>query len=115
MTAVRFLAYLFGLIFLIVGVLGFMPDFNPNGLLLGMFAVNDLHNIFHIVTGVIALVLAMDTIYSRTFFRIFGVIYIILGAVGFVMPNMMIMVMNTPDNILHLVLGVVSLLIGLIF
>lgn len=113
MSAVRVLAYLFGLVLLLVGVLGFMPAFTPNNLLFGYFAVNDLHNVFHIVTGVAALVLAMDTIYSKWFFRIFGLIYAAAAAVGFWHPDMMgMMTMNMADNILHTVIGIVSLFIG---
>lgn len=115
MSPVRVLAYLFGLVLLIIGILGFMPAFTPNGLLLGYFAINDMHNILHVVTGVIALVLAMDSIYSRWFFRIFGLIYLVIGVIGFWHPEMMgFMTMNGADNVLHTVIGVVALLIGLV-
>lgn len=113
MSAIRVLAYLFGLILLLVGVLGFMPAFTPNNLLLGYFEVNDLHNIFHIVSGVAALILAMDSIYSRWFFRIFGLIYAAAAIVGFWHPDMMgMMTMNMADNVLHTVIAVVALFIG---
>lgn len=117
MSGVRILAYLFGLVLLLVGILGFMPAFTPNHLLFGYFAVSELHNIFHIVTGVIALVLAMDAVYSKWFFRIFGLIYAVIAIVGFWMPDMlmnMMMPMNMADNVLHVVIAVIALFIGFV-
>ena len=115
MSAIRVLAYLFGLIFVSIGVLGFMPSYTPNGMLFGMFAVDDLHNLVHIFSGMVALILAMDSVYSRWFFRIFGLVYLVIGIIGLAMPDMMhMMAMNTADHGLHLGLGIVMLLIGIV-
>ena len=49
----------FGIVYLAVGVLGFIPGVTVataqpgQGLLLGIFAVNALHNIVHLVAGAI--------------------------------------------------------------
>jgi predicted Kef-type K+ transport protein len=44
--------------------------------LLGLFAVNGMHNLIHLATGIVALIVgfASDSA-SKIFFQIFGVIY----------------------------------------
>src|SRR5438132_3618228 len=42
-------ALLFGIVFLLIGILGFVPAVTPdNGMLLGIFHVNTAHNIVHL-------------------------------------------------------------------
>ena len=43
---------LLGVVFVVVGVLGFVPPLVPNGNLLGLFPVNAVHNLLHIALGV---------------------------------------------------------------
>jgi len=47
------LALTFGVILVLVGVLGFIPGITADGLLLGILHVNILHNITHLVTGLV--------------------------------------------------------------
>ena len=42
-------AVLFGVVFLLVGVLGFVPAAAPNQMLLGIFHVNAAHNGVHLL------------------------------------------------------------------
>ena len=86
---VRTAAILFGIVFLVVGVLGFVPacttDLNGNGMpmLLGIFHVNTAHNIVHLASGAVFLLCGMAGAgASRTFFRIFGIVYAIVGHPG---------------------------------
>ena len=112
----RILAVLFGIAFIFGGVAGFVPDFSPNGLLFGFFEVHPLHNVVHIVTGVIAIMAATKFKYTKLFFQIFGIIYTIVAIIGFVRSgDLYVMHVNTADNILHLVIGVVSLYLGFAF
>ena len=107
---------LFGLVLLLVGLVGF-----AKADLLGMH-LTTLHNIVHIATGLIALYLGFSGSYAaaRTFCLVFGVIYLLLGVVGFLAPNVVasLIGMNmggenlTPDNIVHVLLGVVFLAVG---
>jgi len=53
------LALLFGVVFLLIGILGFVPAVAPNEMLLNIFHVNAAHNAVHLLTGVIALVAGM--------------------------------------------------------
>ena len=50
MLSSKLLANLFGLAFIFAGLLGFVP--NPLVAPDGVFAVNTMHNLVHIVTGV---------------------------------------------------------------
>src|SRR4051794_10508742 len=52
----RFLTVLVGIIFIISGVMGFIPEFVEDGRLFGYFADNNLRNVLHIVIGVIGLI-----------------------------------------------------------
>jgi uncharacterized membrane protein HdeD (DUF308 family) len=110
---IRFIAVLFGIAFIFAGVAGFMPAFTTNDALFGMFEVNTMHNVVHIVSGVIAIMAATSYKYTKWYFVIFGVVYVAVAIVGFINGgDLYIMHANTPDNFLHLGIGVVSLLLG---
>ena len=106
------LAKWFGIILLVIGVLGFVPGITSDGSLLGIFEVDALHNVIHLVSGLLALVFAASA--PKTFFKVFGVVYLLLALVGFVQGDTVLGLVgvNMADNVLHLVLGVVALLVG---
>jgi heme/copper-type cytochrome/quinol oxidase subunit 3 len=53
-------AILFGIVFLLIGILGFVPAATPaNGMLLGIFHVNTAHNFVHLASGVVFLLCGM--------------------------------------------------------
>lgn len=110
------IAIIFGLVIFIVGVLGYFPEITPDGMLLGIFHVNNLHNIIHLVTGVIAFFCGLNsTDASRVFFKVFGLIYTLVALLGFYYMNNPIFGLianNLADAILHLVIGVVALILG---
>jgi hypothetical protein len=47
---------LFGIIFLAIGILGFVPGITTNDMLLGIFMVNKAHSIVHVASGAIFLI-----------------------------------------------------------
>jgi Domain of unknown function (DUF4383) len=53
------LALLFGVVFLLIGILGFVPAVTPNEMLLNIFHVNAAHNAVHLLTGIVALLAGM--------------------------------------------------------
>lgn len=111
----RIIAILFGIGFIFFGVGGFLPSFYINNLLLGFFQVNTIHNLFYIISGVLAIMAATSYYYSRLFFQILGVVYAILAILGFVFSgdlSFMMLTMNTADNILHLVIALIALYLG---
>jgi hypothetical protein len=108
-----------GLIFLIVGLVGFaMPT------LMG-FHLTPIHNIIHIVTGLIALYLGFAGSYdgAKTFCLIFGVVYILIAIIGFMAPGTLASILGhagpmtsadlMPDNVFHLVVGILFLAVGM--
>jgi hypothetical protein len=113
---VKTLAILFGIVFLAIGILGFVPGITKDEMLLGIFMVNTVHSVIHIVSGVVFLLAGMGGAgASRMWFQIFGLIYAVVAIMGFVVGNGMIFNLisnNTADTWLHVVLAVVMLLIG---
>ena len=78
------LGMLFGIVFLAVGILGFVPGVTTNDMLLGIFMVNAAHSVVHIVSGVIFLIASMSGAgAARLWFQIFGVIYAVVAVLGF--------------------------------
>jgi len=110
-------ALLFGIVFLLIGILGFVPAVTPdNGMLLGVFHVNIAHNIIHLASGVVFLLCGMAGAGpSRTFFQIFGIIYAVVAVLGFYYGDNALLGLisnNTADTWLHVVLAVVMLFLG---
>jgi len=103
---------LLGAVLVLVGILGFvMPS--P---LLGVFEVNTIHNIVHIASGALTLLAAMQGVGAmRTWGRLFGIVYLAVAILGFVMPGgdlFGLMHVNLADNVLHLGLAAVFLYYG---
>lgn len=108
---IRFLAILIGIVFICAGVAGFMPVFTTNGALFGFFMVNDIHNIIHIASGVVAIMAATSFKWTKLYFLIFGIIYFVASIIGFARGDLFFMRVNTADNFLYMGFGVVSLLL----
>jgi hypothetical protein len=110
------LALLFGVVFLLIGILGFVPAVAPNEMLLNIFHVNAAHNAVHLLTGIAALLCGMAGVgASKTFFKIFGVVYGLVAVLGFVVGDGMLLGLisnNAATTWLHVAIAVVSLIIG---
>ncbi len=102
-------------VFLLVGVLGFIPGITTNGHLLGIFEVDTLHNVIHLASGILGLIFAAKSAKAAaTYAVVFGIVYGLVTVLGFLMDgNAIIIHTNTADNVLHLVLTVAYLCIGL--
>ena len=113
---VKTFAVIFGLVFLVVGILGFVPAAAPDGMLLNTFHVNTAHNIVHLALGIFFPFVAMGGARaSRIWFQIFGVIYAVVAIWGFGVGtgNTLWVISNNPaDTWLHVVLAVVMLFLG---
>jgi hypothetical protein len=128
-ATVRNAAKLVGAVFLLVGVLGFIPGItqhiypisfaghNSNDLLLGIFKVSVLHNIVHLLFGVAGLAMAKRTRSATSYLVGGGIIYLVLAVYGAVIGYQSaanFVPINTADNWLHLVLGLGMIALGLI-
>jgi hypothetical protein len=119
-TTAQWVSLVFGIGFLLVGVLGLVqggmsmeadPNLAPK--VLGMFAVNLLHNLVHLAFGAWGLAAARTHDASRSYCRIAGVIYLVLTVLGFVAPSGFGLVpLGGADTFLHLVLGLVLAGVG---
>lgn len=109
-------AWIFAVVFLAIGILGFIPGItSDSGHLLGIFHVDAMHNIVHLLTGIIALFVAMGSGSSqKMFFKIFGVIYAIVAVVGLIQGDSVLglFVTNMADHILHIVVALIALYAG---
>jgi hypothetical protein len=113
---VKSAAILFGVVFLAIGILGFVPGITTNDMLLNIFHVNPAHSVVHILSGVVALLCGMSGAgASRVYFQIFGIVYGIIAILGFVQGNALLLGYisnNTANTWLHVVIAVVSLFLG---
>ena len=109
-------AIVFGIVFLLIGIIGFVPAVAPGGMLLGVFHVNAAHNIVHLLSGVVALACGLASARaSRLYFRIFGIVYGLVALLGFVQGEGMLLGLisnNMPDVWLHIAIAAVSLILG---
>lgn len=107
------LALIFGIIFVLVGLLGFVP--NPLVGAGAIFDTNTAHDLVHLVLGIILLaVVFWAPARAALWLKIIGVLYLVVALMGFVMtsPLLGIVAINDADNWLHVVLGVVLFLAG---
>ena len=118
---VKTLGMLFGIVFLAVGILGFVPGVSAPGsdgmpMLLGIFMVNTAHSIVHIASGAVFLIASMSGAgAARLWFQLFGIVYAVVAVLGFMTPNGMLLgvISNNPaDTYLHVGLAAAMLLIG---
>jgi len=120
-TTLQKLAGVFGVIFIVVALLGFitpggmaMATAADTGLLLGIFPVNLLHNIVHLLFGIWGLAASRSWGGSKSYFTITGAIYAVLTCVGFLSPSGFGLVpLGGNDIWLHAVLAIAMLGIGL--
>jgi len=111
----RIVSGIFGIFFILIGIAGFIPALAPNHLLLGLFMVDTTHNIIHLLSGVFALIGAIKSTYALLYFKIFGVIYGLVTLLGFITEDLIIMHVNTADNLLHLGITLVALYFGFFY
>ena len=120
-TTLQKLAGVFGVIFILIAVLGFISPGGmvmtvepTTGMVLGIFPVNLLHNIVHLAFGVWGLVASRSWSGSKSFFTAAGFIYVVLTCVGFLSPTGFGLVpLGGADVGLHAVLAIVMLGLGL--
>lgn len=127
-TVNRTFALVLGVVFTLIGIIGFfIPAENSTGVqaLFGIFDVDTVHNIIHLVTGLIGIAAAF-TGQSRTFNQVFGILYTLLGILGLISvlyfpPGsyghdsglfLGITHINAADHVLHLIAGIASIVVG---
>ncbi|MBT2503261.1 DUF4383 domain-containing protein [Curtobacterium sp. ISL-83] len=127
-SSIQKAALVVGLVFLLVGIAGFVPGLTSGELagagnhsmamLLGVFQVSVLHNIVHLLFGIVGLLAANRATGSRMFLVIGGIVYAVLWLYGLFTAGhdsgANFVPLNSADNWLHLVLAVGMIALGII-
>ncbi|AKE90291.1 MULTISPECIES: DUF4383 domain-containing protein [Rhodococcus] len=126
-TPVQTAALAVGVVFLLVGILGFVPGITTNydtmtfaghesgALLLGIFEVSILHNIVHLLFGVAGVAMARTVGAARSYLIGGGIIYLVLWLYGLVVDkdsSANFVPVNSADDWLHFVLGAAMIALG---
>jgi len=125
---VRTAAMVVAAVFLLVGIAGFIPGVTTDydgmtfaghestAMLLGVFHVSILHNIVHLLFGIVGFAMARTVSGATAFLIGGGVVYLVLWIYGLVIDHdsaANFVPLNTADNWLHLALGVGMIGLGL--
>ncbi|MFI0828274.1 DUF4383 domain-containing protein [Streptomyces roseolus] len=128
-TPVQLAALVVGAVFLLVGVLGFIPgittdydtltfvEHHSEAKLLGVFQVSVLHNIVHLLFGFAGIAMSRAAASARAYLIGGGVIYLVLWIYGLLIDHdspANFVPVNTADNWLHFVLGVGMVALGVL-
>jgi len=118
----RLLGTIFGAVYILVGLIGFAVTggvgfvATEGGLLLGIFELNPLHNVAHLLIGAALLIGGLtSTVAAKAANTTVGAVYLLLGIIGFFIVGsaLNILALNTADHFLHLASAVVLLGVGL--
>lgn len=113
--AVRTYAQILGVVLILTGILGLVLG---ERLLLGILNIDILEDIVHLATGGLLAYVGfarVDDGLARTVVGVLGVIYLVVGIVGFIVPGMFGLLPDgytVFDNLLHLALGVLSIAVA---
>ena len=124
-TPAQLYAGLIGMLLVAAGITGmfyeseFTSDVVVRDSAFGILEVNGWHNLIHIVTGGLGLVaLTLGAGAARVYALTLGVVYVVVGfvGIGFVLGEddsiFSVVPVNTEDNVLHLLLGLLGMLAG---
>ncbi len=125
-TPNRTLALIVGIVFTILGLVGFFtPLENSTGVraVFGIFDSDNFGNVLYLITGLLGIAAAFTGL-SVMYNRVFGVVYTLIGLLGLI-PALYSPVygndngrflglthLNVADHILQIVLGLIALAIG---
>jgi hypothetical protein len=120
-TPAQLYALLFGVVLLVVGILGFIADSSfgtgsdVNGSDFIIFEVNGWHNIVHILSGLLGLALWRRPASARAYALGFGAVYLVVTIWGFITGDQVLWLIpvDTADNFLHLLIAAAGLAAGL--
>lgn len=106
-SALQKLTVAFGGVYVTAGVLGFVPGVTApgplpgHGLLLGIFAVNAVHNLAHLLLGAGLLWGGRSAATVGATNRVLAVVFALLGVASFFLPGFEGLPLNPADTVLH--------------
>ena len=113
------IAKVFGWVIILVGVIGFFSGSASmtTGMELGLFPVNLVHNVAHILIGLWGINAARTAAGAVDYCKQAGVLYLLLGILGLIPATVRmfadIMPIGGHDHLLHLVLGLILVYVGI--
>ncbi|MBP1240769.1 uncharacterized membrane protein YuzA (DUF378 family) [Frigoribacterium sp. PvP120] len=128
-TPVQKASLVVGVVFLVVGLAGFIPGLTTNvgelhgaghgsgALLLGVFQVSVLHNVVHLLFGVLGVALARAVRSARLYLIVGGIVYAVLWIYGLVIDKESqanFVPLNSADDWLHFVLAIGMVALGVL-
>ena len=116
MPFIRLLTLALGIVYTLVGLMGFLDVFRQGtlpgvqgpavGNLLGIFAINWFHNVAHLLIGLAGLAMYRSYRASKTYALVVGLAYAALAILGLVTPTVAtlngLLPLNGSDDILHI-------------
>lgn len=112
-SPVQTFALLFGMLYMLVGILGFVLAPDSGDKLFGVFQVNLLHNAIHLGIGAVFLFSSGSHERSKQVSLIIGIVYGVVAALGF--ANILVHDLidaNVPDDFLHMATAVLAVYFG---
>ena len=117
-------ALVIGATLVVAGILGFFysasfgtGDGTERDAVLGILDVNGWHNLVHLASGVVGLLVARSYDGSRAYALGFGAVYLVVTLLGFIAGDgeeiFNLIPVNTEDNVLHLLIGIAGVGAGL--
>ena len=122
-TLAQIYVLVLGAVLVLVGILGFLvePSFGigdnaERGILIA-FDINGWHNVVHLLSGIIGLAMAGSAASARMFAIGYGVVYVLVTILGFIVGDggllLSIIPINTADNLLHIAIAASGIAVGL--
>ncbi len=112
----RFLAFLYAVLFIAAGIMGFLPNYLHDGLLFGYFSVNPVLNTLLLAIGVFAFFCFISNPMScKVYFIIIGFVFLAAACYGFYSQSQLffnLVANNRSNDIFYLVMGLLSLYFG---
>jgi hypothetical protein len=104
----------FGGVYVLIGILGFIGPLVSDEKLLGLFGVNAVHNVAHLLIGALLLIGARTAATAKTVNLIVGVVYLLLAILGFAGGVIVDdLINNNPaDSVLHLATALLAIYFG---
>ena len=126
--AVRMITLVISVVFLLVGIAGFIPGITTNAddldwaghhsraELLGIFQVSVLHNLIHLAYGIVGLLMSTTARRAATYLLVGGIVYAVVWLYGLLIDHNSdanFVPLNSADNWLHLILAIAMVGLGL--
>jgi hypothetical protein len=117
-------ALVIGATLTVAGIVGFFynasfgsGDGTSRDAVLGILDVNGWHNVVHIASGAVGLLLARSYGGSRAYALVLGAVYLVVTLLGFLAGDggeiFSLIPVNTEDNFLHVLIGIAGVGAGL--